>query len=52
MRLGFIMVLVGYGTKAGLVPMHTWKPDAYAEAPVPSAALLGRRIATLSCCEP
>jgi hydrogenase-4 component F len=41
MRLGFVLVLVGYGTKAGLVPMHTWKPDAYAEAPVPSAALLG-----------
>src|SRR6266487_2450378 len=41
MRLGFVMVLVGYGTKAGLVPMHTWKPDAYAETPVPSAALLG-----------
>src|SRR5208337_783295 len=41
MRLAFVMVLVGYGTKAGLVPMHTWKPDAYAEAPVPAAALLG-----------
>src|ERR1043166_1250910 len=41
MRLAFVMILVGYGTKAGLVPMHTWKPDAYAEAPVPSAALLG-----------
>jgi hydrogenase-4 component F len=41
MRLGFIMVLLGYGTKAGLAPMHTWKPDAYAEAPVPTAALLG-----------
>jgi hydrogenase-4 component F len=41
MRLGFVLVLVGYGTKAGLAPMHTWKPDAYAEAPVPSAALLG-----------
>jgi hydrogenase-4 component F len=41
MRLGFVMILVGYGTKAGLVPMHTWKPDAYAEAPVPAAALLG-----------
>jgi hydrogenase-4 component F len=34
-------VLLGYGTKAGLVPMHTWKPDAYAEAPVPTAVLLG-----------
>ena len=41
MRLAFVMVLLGYGTKAGLAPMHTWKPDAYAEAPVPAAALLG-----------
>jgi hydrogenase-4 component F len=41
MRLAFILVLLGYGTKAGLAPMHTWKPDAYAEAPVPAAALLG-----------
>lgn len=41
MRLAFIMVLLGYGTKAGLAPMHTWKPDAYAEAPVPAATLLG-----------
>jgi hydrogenase-4 component F len=41
MRLAFVMVLLGYGTKAGLAPMHTWKPDAYAEAPVPAATLLG-----------
>ncbi len=41
MRLAFIMALVGYGTKAGLAPMHTWKPDAYSEAPVPAAAILG-----------
>jgi hydrogenase-4 component F len=41
MRLAFVLVLLGYGTKAGLVPMHTWKPDAYAEAPVPAATLLG-----------
>jgi hydrogenase-4 component F len=41
MRLGFIFALMGYGTKAGLAPMHTWKPDAYAEAPAPAAALLG-----------
>jgi len=41
MRLAFIFVLLGYGTKAGLVPMHTWKPDAYSEAPVPTATLLG-----------
>ena len=41
MRLAFILVLLGYGTKAGLAPMHTWKPDAYAAAPVPTATLLG-----------
>jgi hydrogenase-4 component F len=41
MRLGFVLAFLGYGTKAGLVPMHTWKPDAYAEAPVPATALLG-----------
>jgi hydrogenase-4 component F len=41
MRLAFVLVLLGYGTKAGLAPMHTWKPDAYSEAPVPAAALLG-----------
>src|SRR5512142_1626323 len=41
MRLAFVMIVLGYGTKAGLVPMHTWKPDAYAEAPVPAATLLG-----------
>lgn len=41
MRLAFVLVLLGYGTKAGLAPMHTWKPDAYSEAPVPTAALMG-----------
>ena len=40
MRMAFVLVLLGYGTKAGLAPMHTWKPDAYSEAPVPSAAIL------------
>jgi len=40
MRLAFICVLLGYGTKAGLAPMHTWKPDAYEQAPVPTATLL------------
>lgn len=40
MRLGFVLAVVGYGTKAGLAPMHTWKPDAYAEAPIPTATLL------------
>src|ERR1022692_4387831 len=40
MRLAFILILLGYGTKAGIAPMHTWKPDAYSEAPVPVAVML------------
>ena len=35
MRLAFVFLLIGYGTKAGIAPMHTWLPDAYAEAPAP-----------------
>jgi hydrogenase-4 component F len=33
LRAAFIILFVGYGTKMGLAPMHTWKPDAYGEAP-------------------
>ncbi|MGI8824964.1 MAG: hydrogenase 4 subunit F [Chloroflexota bacterium] len=40
MKLVFIFALIGYGTKAGLAPMHTWLPDAHSEAPVPVSALL------------
>ncbi|MBI5628285.1 MAG: hydrogenase 4 subunit F, partial [Candidatus Rokubacteria bacterium] len=40
MRLSFVFVLVGYGTKAGLAPMHTWLPDAHSEAPVPLSAMM------------
>jgi hydrogenase-4 component F len=47
MRLAFVLILMGYGTKAGLAPMHTWKPDAYSQAPVPSTALLSS--AMLNC---
>lgn len=47
MRLAFILILLGYGTKAGIAPMHTWKPDAYSEAPVPVAAMLAA--AMLNC---
>ncbi|HWX21324.1 MAG TPA: proton-conducting transporter membrane subunit [Candidatus Binatia bacterium] len=39
-KLAFIFVLVGYGTKAGLAPMHTWLPDAHSEAPSPTSAML------------
>ncbi len=36
----FVFLLVGYGTKAGLAPMHTWLPDAHGQAPAPVSALL------------
>jgi hydrogenase-4 component F len=39
-ELAFVLLLVGYGTKMGLAPMHTWKPDAYGEAPGVVGALL------------
>jgi hydrogenase-4 component F len=41
LRLGVVFALIGYGTKAGLAPMHTWKPDAYREAPSPAGMLMG-----------
>jgi hydrogenase-4 component F len=40
MTLAFVFVLVGYGTKAGLVPLHSWLPDAHAEGPTPLSAVL------------
>jgi hydrogenase-4 component F len=40
LRLGVVFALIGYGTKAGLAPMHTWKPDAYREAPSPAVLLM------------
>ncbi len=39
-RLAFILIMVGYGTKAGLAPVHNWLPDAHSEAPTPVSALL------------
>jgi hydrogenase-4 component F len=39
-QLAFVFLLVGYGTKAGLAPMHTWLPDAHSEAPAPVSALM------------
>ncbi len=38
--LSFLLVLVGYGTKVGLAPMHTWLPDAHSEGPAPVSAML------------
>jgi hydrogenase-4 component F len=39
-KIAFIFILIGYGTKMGLVPMHTWLPDAHSKAPVPISGLL------------
>ena len=38
--LAFVFLLVGYGTKVGLVPLHNWLPDAHAEGPTPVSAVL------------
>jgi hydrogenase-4 component F len=38
--LAFVFLLVGYGTKVGLVPLHNWLPDAHAEGPTPISAVL------------
>ncbi len=40
LRLSFLFFLVGYGTKMGLAPMHTWLPDAHSQAPAPASAML------------
>lgn len=47
-KLAFIFVFVGYGTKVGLVPMHSWLPDAYTEAPAPVAAMLAGVLETVA----
>jgi hydrogenase-4 component F len=38
LRMAFVLALIGYGTKMGLAPMHSWMPDAYCESPSPAAA--------------
>ncbi|RAU22922.1 hydrogenase 4 subunit F [Paramagnetospirillum kuznetsovii] len=40
LNLAFVFVLVGYGTKVGLAPLHSWLPDAHAEGPTPISAVL------------
>lgn len=39
-KIAFVFILIGYGTKVGLFPMHTWLPDAHSNAPAPVSALL------------
>lgn len=40
LKLAFVFLLIGYGTKAGLAPLHNWLPDAHSQAPVPISAML------------
>ncbi|MGH7991215.1 MAG: proton-conducting transporter membrane subunit, partial [Limisphaerales bacterium] len=40
LQMAFLLILIGLGTKVGLVPMHTWLPDAHSQAPTPICALL------------
>ena len=47
-KIAFIFALIGYGTKAGIAPMHTWLPDAHAEAPTPVSAMLSANMLTLA----
>ena len=48
MRLGFALVVLGYGTKVGLVPMHSWLPDAHSQAPAPVSALMSGVLLTVA----
>ncbi|MGH3204467.1 MAG: proton-conducting transporter membrane subunit, partial [Streptosporangiaceae bacterium] len=47
-RLAFLLALLGYGTKVGLFPVHTWLPDAHSEAPTPVSALLSGSVLAVS----
>src|SRR5574341_1744294 len=47
-KVAFVFVLIGYGTKAGVAPMHTWLPDAHAEAPTPVSAMLSANMLTVA----
>ena len=45
-RFAFALMFIGFGTKAGLVPMHAWLPDAHSKAPAPISALLSGLLTT------
>jgi hydrogenase-4 component F len=47
-KIAFIFVLIGYGTKIGFVPMHTWLPDAYSKAPSPVSAVLSGALSNVA----
>jgi hydrogenase-4 component F len=46
-RLAYVLAVLGYGTKMGLVPVHTWLPDAHSEAPTPVSSLLSASLLAL-----
>ena len=48
LKVAFIFILVGFGTKAGLAPMHTWKPDVYGEAPAPISGLMAAALVNVA----
>ncbi len=48
MSLAFVFLMVGYGTKVGLAPMHTWLPSAHAEGPTPVSAVLSGLLLNLA----
>jgi hydrogenase-4 component F len=47
-RLAFVLAVLGFGTKVGLFPVHTWLPDAHSEAPTPVSALLSGSLLAVS----
>ncbi len=50
LNLAFVFLLLGYGTKAGLAPLHAWMPDAHAEGPTPVSAVLSGSIMNVALC--
>ncbi len=48
MRLAFALMILGYGTKMGLAPMHSWLPDAHSQAPAPISALMSGVLLTVA----
>ncbi len=53
LNLAFVFLLLGYGTKVGLAPLHAWLPDAHAEGPTPISAVLSGlllNVRSMPCC--
>ena len=48
MRLAFALIVLGFGTKVGLAPMHSWLPDAHSQAPAPVSALMSGVLLTVA----